>query len=105
MLLPRQTKSESNITTFEGRRTTFLRFELSNKVQSNVAPALQANDKRNVEIMEMILLISFCRHLSLKTIIIINFFRHYYRPAMNNYYFRFEVRNVMINQKYNTQLT
>ena len=39
MLLPRRTKSESNITTFEGRRTTFLRFELSNKVQSNVAPA------------------------------------------------------------------
>jgi hypothetical protein len=27
------------MTTFEGRRTTFLRFELSNKVQSNVAPA------------------------------------------------------------------
>ena len=40
MLLPRQTKSESNITTFEGSRTTFLRFELSNKVQMNVAPAL-----------------------------------------------------------------
>ena len=33
-------KSESNITTFEGCRTTFLRFELSKKVQSNVAPAL-----------------------------------------------------------------
>jgi hypothetical protein len=30
---------ESNITTFEGRQTTFLRFELSNKVQSNNAPA------------------------------------------------------------------
>jgi hypothetical protein len=35
-----QTKSESNIATFEGRRTSFLRFELLNKVQSNVAPAL-----------------------------------------------------------------
>ncbi len=40
MLLPRWTKSESNITTFEGRRKSFLRFELSKKVESNVAPAL-----------------------------------------------------------------
>ncbi len=39
MLLPRQTKSESNITTFKGRQTTFLRFQLLNKLQSNVAPA------------------------------------------------------------------
>jgi hypothetical protein len=34
-----QTKSESNIATFSTRQTTFLRFQLSNKVQSNVAPA------------------------------------------------------------------
>ncbi len=46
MLLPRRTESEWNITTFEGRRTTFLRFELSNKVQSNVAPALTHSERK-----------------------------------------------------------
>ncbi len=40
LLFPRRTKSESKITTFEGRRRAFLRFELSKNVQSNVAPAL-----------------------------------------------------------------
>ena len=39
LLLPHRTKSESNITTFEGRQTTFLQFQLSNKLQSNLAPA------------------------------------------------------------------
>jgi len=33
-----QTKSESNIPTFDGRQTKLLQFELSNKVQSNVPP-------------------------------------------------------------------
>ena len=39
MLLPRRTKSESNIATFHTRRSSFLRFQLSKNVQSNVAPA------------------------------------------------------------------
>jgi hypothetical protein len=43
LLFPRRTKSESNITTFEGRRRTFLWFQLSKNVQSNVAPAPELN--------------------------------------------------------------
>jgi hypothetical protein len=39
LLFPRRTKSESNITTFEGRRRAFLRFELLKKSQLNVTPA------------------------------------------------------------------
>ncbi len=41
--MSRRTKSESNITTFEGRRRTFLRFQLSKNVQSLIKLKLTWN--------------------------------------------------------------